>query len=409
MDNLGDFFSLIGEEKKKTKKKTKDLIGDLSLDDLFSNLKKEKNKLRKKEEKKLEERNKLIKKTKVFESSSFNETTKTEQNAINAVKVLETELVNLKNASYKSINRLMRGISAEYNITPTKLHNQFKEKHNLIPDDWVKQQKEEVDTTDWKDNYKPLEVESVDIIKPERLKPTESVVPYLGVDDSNYTEKIEEEIAESIEELETLAKIRDDVDVKVDKSTNMLKSIEILDKLTPDKEIDSVDKDSEVNTLKREIDQLRKMVYETVRHTSTIGGGGAGFIKDLDDVNIAGLQNGYVLIWDQANNQWKVGEKTPASDLGTLAGLATADPTSIPNGDVVIFDSASGQFITTSSIDVASNNIAGYPVDTSTPSDNAVIAFNQAGQNWVFDTPFQVVDLSDGVEDGHQDYGSFDP
>jgi methylphosphotriester-DNA--protein-cysteine methyltransferase len=57
----------------------------------------------------------------------------------------------------------MRGISAEYNITPTKLHNQFKEKHNLIPDDWVKQQKEEVDTSNWKDDYKPLEIETEDI------------------------------------------------------------------------------------------------------------------------------------------------------------------------------------------------------------------------------------------------------
>ena len=335
MDNLGDFFSLIGEEKKKTKEKTKEIIGDVSLDDLFSNLKEEKSKLKKKEAKKLQERKKLIKQAKVFESFLFNE--------------------------------------------PKK-----------------------VDTTDWKDDYKPLEVESVDIIKPEPLKPTESVVPDLVVED-------EEEIAESIEELETLAKIRDDVDVKVDKSTNMLKSIEILDKLTPDEEIDSDGKDSEVNRLRREIDQLRKMVYETVRHTSTIGGGGAGFIKDLDDVNIAGLKNGYVLVWDEANNQWKVEEKAAEVDLGTLAGLATADPSSIQNGDVVVFNAVSGQFITTSSVGAATTNIAGYPVDTSTPSDNSVISFNQAGQNWVFDTPFQVVDLSDGVEDGHQDYGSFDP
>ena len=399
MDNLGDFFSLIGNEKKKTKEKTKDLIGEVTLDDLFSNLKEEKSKLQKKEEKKLQERKQLIKQAKVFESFLFNETPKAEQSAIKAVKVLETELVNLKNTSYKSIDRLMRGISAEYDITPTKLHNQFKEKHNLIPDDWVKQQKEEVDTSNWKDDYKPIEVESVDIIKPEPLKPTESVVPNLG----------EEDISESVEELETLAKIRDDVDVEVDKSSNILKSIEILDKLTPDEEIDSDGKDSEVNRLRREIDQLRKMVYETVKHTSTIGGGGAGFIKDLDDVNIAGLENGYVLVWDQANNQWKVEEKAAEVDLGTLAGLATADPTSMQNGDVVVFNSASGQFITTSSVGAATTNIAGYPVDTSTPADNAVIAFNQAGQNWTFDTPFQVVDLSDGVEDGHQDYGSFDP
>ena len=39
----------------------------------------------------------------------------------------------------------------------------------------------------------------------------------------------------------------------------------------------------------------------------TIGGGGAGFIKDLDDVDISGLQDGYVLKWNDATNKWKVG------------------------------------------------------------------------------------------------------
>ena len=132
MDNLGDFFSLIGEEKKKDKEKTKEILGEVSLGDLFSSLSEEKKKVKEKTLKKEKELDKIKKNAKIFETFLFNETPKVEQSAIKAVKVLETELVNL--------NRLMRGISAEYNITPTKLHNQFKEKHNLIPDDWIKLQ-----------------------------------------------------------------------------------------------------------------------------------------------------------------------------------------------------------------------------------------------------------------------------
>lgn len=328
MDNLGDFFSLIGEEKKKDKEKTKEILGEVSLGDLFSSLSEEKKKVKEKNLKKEKELDKIKRDAKIFEAFLFNEPPKVEQSAIKAVKVLETELVNLKSTSYKSIDRLMRGISAEYNITPTKLHNQFKEKHNLIPDDWVKQQKEEVDTSNWKDDYKPIEIETEDIIKPEPLKPSEPVTDV-------------EKLGESIEELETLAKIRDNVDVEVDNSTNMMKSIEILDKLAPDEEIDIDGKDSEVNRLRREIDQLRKMVYESVRHTSTIGGGGAGFIKDLDDVNIAGLQNGYILSYNSTTQKWDVIENQSTGGIANgIRVLTTTERDALtPSAGAIIYNS----------------------------------------------------------------------
>ena len=374
MGDLGNFFSLIGEEKKKKKEEKDDLVGDISLESLFASLSEEKKKNKSKIEEKAREREKLIKDAKVFETFLFSETKDQSLTIKKAVNVLEKELLNLKSTSHRSIDRLMRGICSEYKITPRQLHDSFKQKHSIIPDEWVKQQKEEVETTN--------------IIEPEPLEK-------------------KEDLEESIEELETLSKIRDDVNVEVDKSNNILKSIEILDKLTPDEEIDSDGKDSDVNRLRREIDQLRKMVYETVRHTSTIGGGGAGFIKDLDDVNIAGLQNGYVLVWDQANNQWSVEQKAAEVNLGTLAGLATADPASLSNGDIVAFDGTTGQFIATSVVGAATTNIAGYGITTGVPDDNTVLTFHQADEKWVFDSPFKIVDLSDGVEDGHQDYGSF--
>tara|TARA_B100000900_G_scaffold93621_1_gene76840 strand:+ start:1858 stop:3018 length:1161 start_codon:yes stop_codon:yes gene_type:complete len=386
MGDLGDFFSLIGEEKKKKKEEKDDLVGDISLESLFASLSEEKKKNKSKIEEKAREREKLIKDAKVFESFLFSETKTQSLTIKKAINVLEKELLNLKSTSHRSIDRLMRGICSEYKITPRQLHDSFKQKHSIIPDEWVKQQKEEVDTTNWRDDYVPTEIETTNIIEPEPLKK-------------------EEELEESVEELETLSKIRDDVNVEVDKSNNILKSIEILDKLNPDEEIDSDGKDSDVNRLRREIDQLRKMVYETVRHTSTIGGGGAGFIKDLDDVNIAGLQNGYVLVWDEANNQWSVEQKF---DLGRLAGLATADPNSFTNGDIIAYDGTTGQFISTSVVGAATTNIAGYGITVGIPDDNTVLTFNQTDQKWIFDSPFNIVDLSDGIEDGNQDYGSFE-
>ena len=143
MSNLGDFFSLINEEKKQKEQKKKELIGEVSLEDLFASLSKEKKKIEKKSNKKSKEKEQLIKSAKAFESFLFSEVKKDEDKISKAIIVLEKELLNLKNASYKSIDRLMRGICSEYKITPTQLHNQFKNKHNSIPDEWVKQQKED--------------------------------------------------------------------------------------------------------------------------------------------------------------------------------------------------------------------------------------------------------------------------
>lgn len=286
MDNLGDFFSLIGEEKKKDKEKTKEILGEVSLGDLFSSLSEEKKKVKEKNLKKEKELDKIKRDAKIFEAFLFNETPKVEQSAIKAVKVLETELVNLKSTSYKSIDRLMRGISAEYNITPTKLHNQFKEKHNLIPDDWVKQQKEEVDTSNWKDDYKPIEIETEDIITPEPLKPTEG----LGS--------------------EIVSKEESTID----------KSLEILEQLIPEQEQFN-ESETEMARMKREVDQLRKMLYQTIQKVEVQGGGGEVNLQFLDDVNITGLQNGYILSYNSTTQKWDVIENQSTGGIAS-GGIA---------------------------------------------------------------------------------------
>ena len=57
------------------------------------------------------------------------------------------------------------------------------------------------------------------------------------------------------------------------------------------------------------VDQLQKhykLFVERVQYQlSSIGGGGAGFIKDLDDVDITGLADDYILQYDASTSKWK--------------------------------------------------------------------------------------------------------
>ena len=59
-----------------------------------------------------------------------------------AIKKLEIELKKLDNISYNSIDKLMRRIMKEYDMTSKQLHNSFVNKHNKTPDEWIKNLKE---------------------------------------------------------------------------------------------------------------------------------------------------------------------------------------------------------------------------------------------------------------------------
>jgi len=95
------------------------------------------------------------------------------------------------------------------------------------------------------------------------------------------------------------------------------------------------------------------------------------------------------------------------TDLGPLAQIAATDINTIVNGTYLVFDSIQGQFISTHNIGAATTNIGGYDIMPGEPADNSVITFDSGSQKWVFDSPFEVVDLSDGVDDDSQDYGTF--
>ena len=55
-----------------------------------------------------------------------------------AVEELEVELKKLDNTSYDSIDKLMRNIMKEHDMTAKELHNAFVKKHDKTPDEWAK-------------------------------------------------------------------------------------------------------------------------------------------------------------------------------------------------------------------------------------------------------------------------------
>jgi hypothetical protein len=67
----------------------------------------------------------------------------------NAVKILEKGLLKLDNISYDSIDKLMRGIMKDYDMTAKQLHNAFVDKHNKTPDDWIKEKLNEGTLHHW--------------------------------------------------------------------------------------------------------------------------------------------------------------------------------------------------------------------------------------------------------------------
>ena len=117
-DGLGDFFKLLAEDKKKKKEEMKELVGEIDIDSIFSQAK-------------------------------------------------DAVLEDKRNAE-----KLKKQASA----FESWLMSDSEEKKEEIVAEVAEDFKEEIDTTDWRDDYVPTEIETVDIIKPEPLEPTPSVI-----------------------------------------------------------------------------------------------------------------------------------------------------------------------------------------------------------------------------------------
>lgn len=101
--------------------------------------------------------------------------------------------------------------------------------------------------------------------------------------------------------------------------------------------------DQKFATLDDLSNHYRVFINRIQTQLAAIGGGGAGFIRDLDDVDITGLSDGYVLRWNSSSNKWKT---VPSTGIGVtlidqLSNVAINTST-LQNEDVLNYDSSSG-------------------------------------------------------------------
>jgi hypothetical protein len=214
MGDLGDFFNLIGEEKKKKKEEIGDLVGDISLDTFFSEFKslsKENKKVSKKTQKQVD----------AFESWLFSETEEEKE-------------------------KIVSEIAEEF-------------------------------------------VEEVENIEPAEPEPVVEIV-----------EETEEEVEE--------------------KEDTISRSIKILDTI---KEQEDPLNDTQFTTFDDLRNHYQIFLNRIQVQMSTMGGGGAGFIKDLDDVEFDQTTgNNKLLIYDQSNSKW-VGIASTALSGGDASSTST--------------------------------------------------------------------------------------
>ena len=343
MGDLGDFFSLIGEQKKKREEEKKEIIGKTSLTDLFAELAEEKKKIQ--EQKRIEEE-------KIQSQKRIEEEKKKELIGEITLDSLFSSLSKQKKEEKEKLDKLQKDVRAFEALI-------FSE---------------------------PKKKEIVEASTPIEL-------PYEEVE----IEEEEEIIEEIIEEV-------------VEKPKKVDNTVELLAKMIPEEEIIKEEED-EMVSLKREVDQLRKMLYQTIRDVNAQGGGGEVRLEFMDDVDRDSVKvDGQVLAYQASTGKFigTTGGSGGAVDLGPLTNIAAASTTSIIQGSILSFDVSTGQFIATTVVSAATTNLAGYPIIPGTPSNNEVLTFNADASRWEFDSPFTIVDLSDGVQDGHQDYGTFE-
>ena len=109
------------------------------------------------------------------------------------------------------------------------------------------------------------------------------------------------------------------------------------DPLTPE--------DQKFATLKDLSAHYRLFINRVQTQLSTIGGGGAGFIKDLDDVEFDGTTgDNKLLIYDQANSKWVGIASTSLSGTSALVDLTDVDTSNLGDGRFLRYNASNNDF-----------------------------------------------------------------
>ena len=332
--NLGDFFSLVKEEKKKKEEEYQSLLGDLS--SVLAELDKV-SKVSKKKSQTIKESKKVteVKKPKKIEEPKVD------------INGLFEELAVLKKKEEEKREKETKEIRAFENWL-------FKEPVEIV-DEIAENNQEEV--------LKPLiEVPLAEYEIPIEItfeEEEEKQEEYVEIEeDPQIEESIEDELEEEIEE-----------EQEPEKNPTVSQVLDTLKALIKDENIVE-EKNSEIESLKKEVRDLRNLLYQGLRDIAAQGGGGEVRLEFLDDIdrNTAKVNDKF-LKYNSTTGKWEGADASGGGGASNLVDLNDVDITDLANRRVMIYDSSSSTF--------------------------------------KFVDPSEILDLADNVDDDIIDYGTF--
>ena len=135
-------------------------------------------------------------------------------------------------------------------------------------------------------------------------------------------------------------------------------------------------------TIKDLQDHYRIFINRIQQQLSTIGGGGAGFMYDLADVEFdRSSGNNKLLIYDQSNSRWVGIASTALSSSGgssTLIGLSDVDSSNLGDGRFLRYDASTSEFtfapVSATNLELIAGDIQSGVLTTSSTSPAVVMS-----------------------------------
>ena len=104
-----------------------------------------------------------------------------------------------------------------------------------------------------------------------------------------------------------------------------------------------------------------------------------GKLSELTDVNVTGVTNGNILVYNTSTSKWIVGTRPS----GTLTGLTDVSVEGVTDGQILAYDAGSGGWFASSN--VAATSLADLTDVTilETPLDGQVLKYNSENDKWL--------------------------
>ena len=189
-------------------------------------------------------------------------------------------------------------------------------------------------------------------------------------------EEKSKELTDKISHVETILEKFNEQSVLNEGLLNEPPNVKNSDPLTP--------LDQNYVTLKDLQDHYRLFINRIQQQLSTIGGGGAGFMYDLADVEFdRSSGNNKLLIYDQANSRWVGLASTALSSSGgssTLIGLSDVDSSNLGDGRFLRYDASTSEFtfapVSATNLELIAGDIQSGVLTTSSTSPAVVMSIS---------------------------------